>query len=147
MSFGGIKRDQTDDLFSKLVRERANWTCECTGVYFPEDRRQALHCAHVFGRRHKATRWNSLNAVSLSAARHLYYTENPVEFVEWVKDHYEKTYGPYAFETLRELHNRIMKVTKADKREMNKHFRAELKRMQELRNQGEQGRIEFEDFL
>lgn len=143
----GVRRDTTDDLFSKLVRERVNWTCEDTGLYFPEDRRQALHCAHIYGRRHKATRWNPLNAVCLSAGRHMYYTENPIEFTGWVMAHFKKVYGDYAFDTLTELHNQIVKVTKEDKKEMNKFFRKELDRMQKLRADGVTGRIEFEGFL
>ena len=46
-----------------------------------------------------------------------------------------------------ERKNQIIKVTKMDLKEMRNHMKAELLRMQELRKEGNQGRIEFVDFL
>ena len=51
MSWGkGIRRDKYDELFSYLVRERADFTCEYCNRSFRHDP-HGLHCSHLFGRR------------------------------------------------------------------------------------------------
>ena len=81
-----IKRDKRDAIFSLLVRERACWRCERCGKQF-ERGAQNLHCSHLFGRRHRTTRWHPSAAVSHCAACHFYLTEHPIGFAEWVKNY------------------------------------------------------------
>lgn len=50
-----LKRDKFDDVFSQLVRERTDWSCDYCGRTFHHER-QKLHCSHFKSRRHKANR-------------------------------------------------------------------------------------------
>ena len=138
-----MKRDATDALFSELVRERADWTCEACGKVYPEGQRQGLHCSHFYGRRHRATRWSEINAASHCFGCHQKLGGNPVVFARWISKHLAELYGANVPAALEEKHNSIAKITKKDKKEMNVHFRAELKRLKELRAKGHAGRIEF----
>jgi len=143
MSFGGIKRDKYDIVFSDLVRERSNWTCELCSRQFPEGTRQALHCSHLFGRRYLGTRFNPDNCFSLCAGCHMKMGENPVEHHEWAR----KRLGDGLIEILREKAQKVRKLPKPEKEEMYRHYRAELKRLESLRKAGEIGRIEFEGWV
>lgn len=134
-----VKRDKYDAVFSDLIRERANYTCEACGTHIPEGNRQAAHCAHIAGRKNQATRYDSDNAVCLCAKHHFYYTDHPLEFAEWLKYYLGET----RYEIVRDKANRIKKWGKGEKDEMLKHYRAELKRLRKLREQGETGFLEF----
>jgi len=46
-------------------------------------------------------------------------------------------------EMLRERRNSIYKLAKGELKDISRHYRNELKTMQEKRNNGETGRIEF----
>lgn len=76
----GIKRTKHDIVFSDLVRERDNWTCQRCGTYYPEGRRRGLDSAHFYGRRNKGTRWDMDNAVALCRGCHQYFGEHPDQF-------------------------------------------------------------------
>ncbi len=80
-----VRRDPLDDLFSKLVRERANWCCEKCGKYHPEGTRRSLHCSHFFSRRKRSTRWDPRNAAAHCFKCHQELGENPIEFTKWIK--------------------------------------------------------------
>ena len=122
----GIKREACDDWFSKCIRLAAGWSCEHTGQHFGEGN-PGLHCAHIHGRRKKSVRWDPDNAVSLSAASHRYFTENPTEFTHWL----EQTLGHGHIELLRDKANQTFKTTKAIRKEIAAHYRSEYRRMQE----------------
>ena len=85
----GIKRDAADKHFSDCVRERAEWTCEYSGLVDPDGQARGvsriLECAHIYGRRNKNIRWHPFNAFCLSHTAHRYLTENPMEFSTFVK--------------------------------------------------------------
>jgi hypothetical protein len=66
-----IKTTAEDRKFSKMIRTRDNWTCQrCSKQYQPPT--NALHCAHNFTRRTKATRFNEFNALALCYGCHQY---------------------------------------------------------------------------
>lgn len=46
---------ELDDIWSRLVKDKAKWTCEHCGI-----RGVRMEAAHVVGRRHRATRWGCL---------------------------------------------------------------------------------------
>ena len=124
-----IKRDAADTWFSKCVRLRAGWKCEHTGRQFtPSD--SGLHCAHIYGRRNKSTRWDMDNAVSLSASSHRYFTENPVEFFHWLDAHL----GEGHMEVLSQKRNTILKTTKAIRSEIAAHYRQEYRQAEQDEN-------------
>lgn len=134
-----IKRDVCDDLFSKLVRERAGWCCESCGKYYPEGNRMGLHCSHYFGRRYKGTRFHPDNAWSHCYGCHSKFEGDPYMFTKWVTERL----GAWMVEILREKAYAVTKLKPADMADMAKHFRAELKRLESLRKAGEVGRLEF----
>lgn len=106
-----IKRDTSDIVFSELVRERADWKCETCGKYYPPERRQGLHCSHIFSRRHQGTRHCLDNAIAQCFGCHQKFGGDPVVFTEWAQNHL----GPDRFERLRIKAMTITKFTKADK--------------------------------
>ena len=63
-----IKLLPLDLLFSKLVRMRADYTCEYCGK--KSVHKQGLHCSHFIGRRYRRTRWLEENCACLCFSCH-----------------------------------------------------------------------------
>ena len=142
-----IKRDALDNWFSLCVRERAYWTCERTKFISLDGqaagKSQSLECCHIYGRRNKNVRWNGMNAVSLTHYEHRYFTENPAQFIRWLNDYL----GEEHMEILKQRCNDLrVKYSKADKKDISRHYRNEYKRMRKLRDEGQTGRIEFQNY-
>ena len=117
-----IKRDKRDAIFSLLIRERANWSCQRCNRQF-ERGAANLHCSHLFGRRHRAARWASWGAVAHCAACHFYLTEHPLEFAAWVNGHFT----PSKAEIYRRRSKIIANFSKRDLESIYKHLKAEHK--------------------
>lgn len=82
MSFGGsIRIDKRDRVFSLLVRELAGHRCQACGDPAGQVK---LECAHVVGRRYRATRWLLDNARCLCHACHRFFTEHPLQWVQFI---------------------------------------------------------------
>jgi hypothetical protein len=64
MSFGQIKIDPNDALFSKMIRERDG---KCV---FSGQKDGKLECSHFWGRGNKTTRFSALNCDTLSFQEH-----------------------------------------------------------------------------
>src|SRR6056300_495769 len=114
----GIKRTTADKYFSDVVRARANYQCEHC-----HKSNSRMECAHIFGRRSKSVRWSLDNAVCLCHWCHRYFTENPLDFGQWLDNYL----GNGHMVILREKHNSILKATKQVEKEIAKHYRTELK--------------------
>ncbi len=123
-----VKRKKLDITFSFLVRERANWYCQacCTNKRMNP---QSLDCAHIFSRRNLATRYHPKNAVALCRSCHMFYTEHPFDWCEWVKDEF----GEKPIAKLRLLSNTTVKWTSKQKEEIYQHYKKELTKMELLR--------------
>ena len=136
-----LKRDKIDNIFSLLVRERVDFTCEVSGRYYPPGlQRKGCHCSHLWGRRNTATRYHPDNAFCHSMSAHKRFSENPVEFRDWALE----TLGGEKYQIVKELANDgKLKFTRADKEELYQHLRKEYKRMEEQRMDGVVGRLEF----
>ena len=101
----GIKISPLDKLFSKYVRSRDRWTCQrCMKYHRPPT--NGLHCAHLFGRRNKSTRWDPDNAIALCYGCHQYFGEHPLKFYDW----YIKRFGKDQFDRIRLRSNVPVKV-------------------------------------
>lgn len=138
-----IKRDKRDDVFSKLVRERAGNTCEWCGKYCGAKHENGrLDCSHIFSRRHTAIRWHPDNAVAHCFTCHQTYGENPVAANRWLMEHFGQGY----MDLLEEKKNTIKKYTKGDREDLHKHLVSEYKNMMSHRDSGDVRRIEFESF-
>jgi hypothetical protein len=116
-----IKLDAADTWCSKVVRQKANWTCEYSGK---SDGR--MECCHIYGRRNKSVRWSLDNLVCLSHYQHRYFTENPTEFTAWLETYLGKGH----MEMLKEKKNCLMPTTKKLRAEIAKHYREEFKKME-----------------
>ena len=132
-----VKRYPEDKAFSEAIRESYDYTCaKCSTNY----RHQPgyMDCAHVHTRLHRATRWNSdYGAVALCKPCHQRFTKFPLEWADFLR----KDFGDDWYEAAKQKSWSIAKYTKAEKKEIAKHYREESKRIQFLRSQGEQGYI------
>lgn len=138
-----MKRDKFDIIFSNSIRLRDNFTCTRCKKYYPENERQGLHCSHIFSRRHKATRWEPLNATSHCFYCHQYLGGNPVLFEQWSRENL----GSLVVDMLIEKHQRIIKLTKKDKVEMYKFMKEEYQRMLKIREYDNETILTFAGYL
>ncbi len=138
----GIKRTPLDAVFSDLVRERADWTCESCGKHFPERKGAGLHCSHYWGRRGLSTRHLGLNCFAHCFGCHQKLGANPELFRSWVFGQLGETL--YDQLTLRA--NTPQKRPKHEKKEMQAHFKKELAEIRQKRKDGWVGYIDFVEF-
>lgn len=140
---GKVKIKTSDQVFSRCVRERAEWKCERCGAQH-EEGSQGLHCSHFHGRGKWAIRFHPDNAASHCYGCHSYLGGNPSEHLKWRTEHL----GEGMVEILQELANdtSLGRMAKRSEKEITAHYRAELKRMKQLRSEGVTGRIEFENW-
>ena len=138
-----VKRTVEDALFSDLVRERANWTCEACGAYFGIGERQGLHCSHHISRRYNATRWCPNNAAAHCARCHRQFTDNPVEHGAWIIGHISN----HRYRNLKMAAQRLTPLKKHDKADIRETLKAQLVDMRKQRERGHEGRIEFDGWM
>ena len=74
-----MKRSKWDKVFSDAVRVRDRWTCQRCSRYYPEGKRQGLHCSHFYGRAKYSTRFDFDNAEALCYGCHQYLGSHPEE--------------------------------------------------------------------
>lgn len=116
-----IKRQPADIEFSKALRLSRGNRCEYCGTSDGQ-----IECCHIYGRRHKATRWSLDNCVSLCHHHHRHFTENPISFHDWLHRHL----GHGHMDILREKHNQTLKVNKDYRKEVAAHYRAQIKKVE-----------------
>ena len=121
-----LKRDPADKWFSDVVRAKANWSCECCGKSYG-GRSTGLHCAHIYGRANKSTRWSLDNALSLCYSCHQHYGANPVAFTEWLTSYLGKGH----MDLLVEKKNSVMKTNDALRKEIARHYKEEYEKCAE----------------
>ena len=63
-----------------------------------------------------------------------------MEFYRWIENHL----GEARLEIVEDLKNSIFKIPKSEEKAIAKHYREELKKLQERRANGEVGYLEFE---
>lgn len=137
----GIKINPADQAFSKCVRASVNYKCQRCGNQYDKSS-SGLHCSHNFSRRHRTIRWCKENALSMCYGCHQWFGGNPADSGRWL----EQFIGEGALDILREKMNSKVKVTKLEEKEIAKHYRKELKKIQEKRDSGFDGDIDFESY-
>ncbi len=139
---GAIKRTPADIAFSKCIRERAEWRCECCGAQHNESS-PGLECSHHHSRGNWTIRFNPLGAESLCTACHFRVGGTEKRRNEVLT----KVEQDLLYELMedRDL-GREYRKTKG-KGAVAKHYREEFKRMKALRAEGVTGRIEFEGWI
>ena len=120
----GIKRDSADKWFSDCIRHASKYQCEHCHRGF-DGLVQGLECCHIVGRANKSTRWSVENCCSLCSGCHRKFTENPLDFNDWLLSEY----GEGRLEILKEKKRAIFKTTRPIRLEIAKHYREEFRRM------------------
>lgn len=73
-----------DRLFGQVIR----WAGYCEAMEGRIECKGPLQCAHIFSRRYHAVRWNEVNALSLCAGHHTYWTHRPDEWWIWIHENF-----------------------------------------------------------
>ncbi len=121
-----VKIKPADTWFSKCVRHSKDWQCERCGNQYTAENARGLDCSHIFGRRYRSTRWAKENAQALCMGCHTgWYHAQPTESGIWVIE----MIGEGAYQLLVEKKNQIVKVNKAEEKEIADHYRKEYRRM------------------
>jgi len=126
-----IKRSNADAAFSEAIRLNKNHTCEHCG------RQGRTECAHIVGRREKTLRWCADNALSLCHSCHRHFTENPLDFTDWLREHI----GEGMLEILQEKRRGILKDNKSTRDEVARHCRVSATRLRAQHNVHELQRV------
>ena len=79
MKSSQIKR--LDELFSEIIRLRANGFCEHCGLWCKDE---GINPSHYFVRGHKSLRWDEDNVFGLKHECHMYLDNHKSEFTSWV---------------------------------------------------------------
>lgn len=153
-----IKRTKADKWFSDCVRIREDWHCENCKMYFPLGSRKDLHCSHYVPRGNKTVRHFPFNAFAhcknchvklgggprhISKFKTVNVCGNPAAFYQHYIDVFNAEYAE-AVNRLSTISFRNFKVWEDD---IANHYKSEYKRMDEMRKDGETGRIEIEPWL
>jgi len=137
-----LKLSQADIYFGKCVKASQNHTCERCGNQ--AENSQGMHTSHIFSRRHRTIRWcsNPRNAQCLCYNCHAWYGGNPADSGKWITD----LLGEGQMNLLREKRDSRQKVSKIEEKQIGRHYRLQLKIIEEKRANGEQGVIPFESY-
>lgn len=128
-----MKRDIADTAFSNCLRAAHDNTCEMCG------KQGRMELSHVFSRRHMSIRYDKLNANCLCNYCHRQWHESPLAAEQW----FTQMFGRGRFELLVEKKNQKAKGIKREKPEIAKHYREQLKIIEQKRADGEVGYIDF----
>ena len=134
----GIKITPADQAFSRCIREAAGWKCEKCGAQH-EEKSMGLHCAHFMTRGNWSTRFDPDNAAALCYGCHSYLDRNPYIKTQW----FENYLGEGLAGIIQEKSKQPAYGIKKFKKEIAKHYRVELKRLQALRLDGSTGTLKI----
>lgn len=137
-----MKLSPSDIAFSQCVRAAYDYTCQKCGIQKPPQSRRGgsgMECSHRYGRRSRTVRWAKDNADCLCSGCHRYFGEHPIEYAGWALSRD----GEAAIELLREKWRSGVKVSKIEEKEIAKHYREQLKIIDEARLDGVTGYIDF----
>jgi len=119
---------ELDNLWSVLVKLKANNKCEMCGKLNGQGRGQALNAHHIFGRSNYSVRWDEENGVCLTAGNHTLTIHSahkaPAEFIEFMK----KKRGIKWYNDLRVKANMIKKWAIPELQEKKKELTKEIKK-------------------
>ena len=131
----GIKISPADKAFSECVRLAAGECERCGNV-------GRLECSHIFSRAHRTIRWAKDNAMAKCFMCHKWWHSNPIESGAW----FLKLSGEGFVQILTEKRNEKRKVTKLEEKDIAVHYRAELKKLKARRDDGEEGKLDFDSW-
>ena len=117
----GIKRCPADEAFSKAYRMSKGFICEHCGR--SDGKTEA---AHIYGRRAKSVRWDTLNILCLCHTCHRTFTENPLDFETWLNGYLGQGY----LDILNEKRQSLFKTTAAVRKDIARHYREQIRLME-----------------
>lgn len=142
-----LKRTTADRHFSRCVRLRADWICDYCGIDLKHDH-GSLHCSHYISRNYKIIRFNPFNALA-----HCYSCHDKLGGGRWgggnhaeFAHHFDEMHGEDIREMLRIMSKYPFPRFKSHEKEIADHYRKEANRLEEMRNDGITGRIEFDNY-
>ena len=116
-----MKRNITDELFSKYIRLLEGGECRKCHKYFGLT--QGLHCAHFITRGKRGLRWERDNATALCTKHHF-----EIDADKAVKNEFFLgILGKERFEELLRLEHTYRKVTKVDEIPIREDLRKKIK--------------------
>ena len=128
--FKSVRVSPADTAFSLCVRTAANYTCQKCGK---TDAR--MECSHIFSRKYRAIRWCKDNAMCKCNYCHRWWHQNPLDAAAW----FLSKVGQGLVDILKEKRDSKVRVPKTEEQEIAKHYRAELKKL-------ENGAADFESW-
>lgn len=139
---GAVKITSADRWFSLCVREAVDHCCERCGG---KPQKGGLHASHYHGRGKFSTRFSRLNVFALCHGCHRYFTSHPEEHRKWVK----QQLGEQGMEVLAEMVNDLSRgrQLKRELKDVARHYASQLGDLQERRGRGEEGPLQFVDYL
>lgn len=133
---GLMKISPADKYFSLCVRLANDNICETCGKF------GRMEASHVYSRRHRTIRWDTLNIMCQCNGCHRQWHESPLRSFQW----FEKQYGSGRVDLLREKMQNKNKTSKLEEKDIAKHYRQQLAILQKKRDQGETGVLDFESW-
>jgi len=129
----GIKIKPADKAFADCLKTAHDYTCERCG------NQGRMELSHVYGRRHRTIRWCKDNGNCLCHYCHRQWHEDPLDSFYWFDEKYGEARRNFLTE---KMHNRV-KVSKLEEKDIAKHYREQLKLIEQKRLDGECGYIDF----
>ena len=128
-----IKIKPADKAFADCLKEAHNHTCEMCG------KTGRMETSHVYSRRHRLIRWCKDNANCLCNGCHRKWHESPLAAFKWFVD----KFGQLRVDLLLEKREARIRVPKTEEKEIAKHYREQLKIVEQKRAEGQTGYIDF----
>ncbi|MEY8205936.1 MAG: hypothetical protein RPR40_12815 [Bermanella sp.] len=127
-----IKISPADKAFSECVRAAAG-ECERCG------KGGRLECSHIFSRANRTIRWAKDNAMAKCFMCHKWWHAEPTESGVWFRG----LKGDGFVALLIEKKNNKFKVPKTEEKDIARHYRGQLKIIEQKRSEGHTGFIDF----
>jgi len=131
-----IKITPADKAFADCVKAAYDNTCEVCGKV------GRMECSHIHSRKHRTIRWCKENAIPKCHTCHRWWHENPTESGAW----FVEKYGEGIESILIEKKNIKLKIPKSEEKDIAKHYREQLKMIEQERSSGVSGYIDFESY-
>ncbi len=131
-----IKITAADRSFADCVKAAYDYTCEVCGI------QGRMETSHIHSRANRNIRWCKDNAIPKCHTCHRWWHQNPTESGIW----FRKKYGDNYADLLVEKKNLYVKVPKTEEKEIAKHYREQLKIIEDKRKEGQTGYIDFVSF-
>ena len=122
--------------FADCVKAAYDYTCQVCGI------QGRMECSHIHSRTNRTIRWDKLNALPKCFNCHKWWHAYPTESGQW----FVEKYGQGVEDLLLEKKRAKYKIPKAEEKEIAKHYREQLKIINQKRIDGAQGFIDFESY-